>query len=356
VFFKNINRRKEAEEEIRKLSLVARETVNAVLLIQKDGSIAWVNNAFTAITGYSSEEVIGRKISELLNGPDSDIVTIQEMKDSFADGQSFRAEILSYTKTGERIWLDASGQPMPEPDGQIQQYFIIQTDITERKKMEQQIKASQKQTTVAVIAAQEKERAIVGQELHDNINQVLTSIKLYLELCLTDCTNAKELLKKSIQLQQECINEIRGLSKRLSAPSLGKIKLKDSIRELVETVRATNKFAIHLDTADLEELQIEEELHLAVYRIIQEQLTNILKHADAKNVHIFFDRADDELVLKIIDDGKGFNPRRERSGIGISNMQTRAEAVRGILSINSAPGLGSVLIVRFSLNDVAEEK
>jgi PAS domain S-box-containing protein len=351
VFFKNINERKEAEEEIRRLSLVARETGNAVSLIERDGRIAWVNKAFTNITGYSLEEALGKKISELLNGPDADIVTITEMKEAFSRGFPFHAEILSYTKRGEKVWLDASGQPMFTPEGQVQQYFIIQTDITERKKMEEQIEAHQKLTTSAVIEAQEKERALVGQELHDNVNQVLTSVKLYLELCLSGSEKTEDLLKNSIRLQQACINEIRDLSKRLSAPSLGNINPKDSIKELVDTVAATNQFELHLDTSDLANIKISQELHLAIYRIVQEHLTNILKHAEASRVQIFFDHVDHELILKIIDNGKGFNPKQNSSGIGISNMKTRAETVKGRLFINSAPGIGSVLIVHLPLKD-----
>ena len=203
--------------------------------------------------------------------------------------------------------------------------------------------------TAAVIKAQEKERAEVGQELHDNVNQVLTTVKLYTELCMSNNENSADLLKKSSELLQFCINEIRILSRQLSAPSLGQIRMKDSIKELVETIAATGKTDIKLDTKDILDLEVNEELHLAIYRILQEHLTNILKHADASLVKIIINLIDDDLFIKVTDNGRGFNVYEKKGGIGIANMMSRAESLGGRLSINSAPGLGCVLIAHFEL-------
>jgi len=137
------------------------------------------------------------------------------------------------------------------------------------------------------------------------------------------------------------------LSKRLSAPSLGSIKLRDSVQELIDSISATNKIAIDMDTANIKDLEVNQELHLAIFRILQEHITNILRHAGARHVHISFDFVDGDLTLKVIDDGKGFDTSIKRNGIGIANMTTRAESLKGSLVLNSAPGLGCVLIVRF---------
>ena len=175
-------------------------------------------------------------------------------------------------------------------------------------------------------------------------NQVLTTVKLYQELCLSGIGSSEELITKSIQLLQESINEIRSLSKRLSAPTLGKIKLKDSLNELVDAIAATNRIQIEVDTSQIDNLDVGQDVHLALYRIMQEHLTNILKHASAEQVFITMTLEEGELVLKIMDDGKGFDIRQKRNGIGISNMTTRAESVQGRLVVNSAPGMGCVLM------------
>jgi signal transduction histidine kinase len=157
------------------------------------------------------------------------------------------------------------------------------------------------------------------------------------------------LLKKSSDLLQFCINEIRILSRQLSAPSLGKIRMKDSIKELVETITATGKADIKLDTNGIHDLEVTEEMHLAIYRILQEHLTNILKHAEATMIRIVIDHVDEAIFIKVTDNGKGFNPEEKKGGIGIANMMSRAESMGGRLSINSAPGLGCVLIAYFGL-------
>jgi PAS domain S-box-containing protein len=355
IFFKNINERKHAEEEIRKLSIIARETVNAVSLVNLDGSISWINNAFTRITGYSFREAVGRSQHELLNGEETDLVTVLVMRDHFSKKELFNSEILCYTKTGQKIWLSFSAQPFRDLNGIVNQYFFIMTDVTEQKKLRTELDAHQKRTTRAVIMAQEKERGVIGQELHDNVNQVLTSIKLYVELSLDENGNKRPLLEKSVQLLQESISEIRNISQRLSSPMLGAISLKESVIDLVDKISATNKFIIHTDLNSLDELNVSEELHLAIYRILQEHFTNILKHADATHVQIYFDIIDDDLTLKVIDDGKGFDIKAKRPGIGLHNMLTRAQSVKGMLTINSSKGLGCALIARFPVNDHSGE-
>jgi PAS domain S-box-containing protein len=353
VFFKDIDERKKTEMKLRNLSLVAEETDNIVLLIDRDGKITWVNNAFTHITGYTFAEAFGQKASELLLGPESDSDTIRFIKEQFRKGKAFSVEIVNYTKEKKKIWVEMSSQPLFDDHARIERFFMIQRDITERKRMEQVLgeekQKRQQSITAAAIAAQENERAQVGRELHDNVNQVLTTVKLYQELCLNGIGNQEELMTKSMSLLQSSIDEIRGLSKRLSAPSLGNIRLKDSLRELVETVIATNRISVSLDTSQIENLEVKEEVHLALYRIIQEQLTNVLKHAEAKNVNIELKVVDDNLTVKISDDGKGFDLNNKRIGIGIANMTTRAESLKGKLIINSAVGLGCVLLVQIPL-------
>jgi signal transduction histidine kinase len=146
---------------------------------------------------------------------------------------------------------------------------------------------------------------------------------------------------------QSCINEIRSISKRLSAPTLGKITLKESIKELVDSINMTRRLQISYDISGLNKLPVPEDVHLAIYRIIQEQLNNIIKHADASKVSIELHNTEEGMLLQIEDDGKGFDPREKRKGIGITNMETRTENIHGKLALISAPGKGCILKARF---------
>jgi PAS domain S-box-containing protein len=335
-------------ETFRTLSLIARETNNAVALLDLEGRITWINQAFTHLSGYSEAEALHQPFFDLLQCRPSDAAQAISLTNLF-DAASVEKEMDCINKDGEQRWLQSSIHLMPEKKNSPQRFFIISTDITERKKLEAELLQQQKKTTAAILAVQEKERAIIGQELHDNVNQVLTTIKLYNEICLDDVAKNQALLQKSVQLLQTTINEIRSLSKRLSAPSLGKMKLSESVKELMESLAATGRMAISLDLSGIEELDVNHELHITIYRIIQEQLTNIIKHAEASDVKVVIDFMDHHLYLSVVDNGKGFSLYEQKGGMGITNMITRAESLHGTICIDTAPGKGCTLEVRLPL-------
>ncbi|RYY63786.1 MAG: PAS domain S-box protein [Chitinophagaceae bacterium] len=357
VFFRDVTRQRADERTLDQLSLVAKKTNNIVALSDAQQRIIWVNEAFTRITGYTAAEAIGRPNGEIFDGPGTDAEVIHFVRACVADRKAFRVEALNYKKNGEVYWADISCQPVFDEHGELQHFFSIATDITERKRLQEQLdeemRERQQMITAAAIKAQESERALVSQELHDNVNQVLTTVKLYTELVRDGIGDQQELMNKSVDLLQRSITEIRSLSKRLSAPSLGNIRLRDSVHELTNAVAATNQLQVSLDTEALNDADVEQDVHLAVYRILQEQLTNVLKHAGATTVEIRFDRKGCQLEMQVQDNGKGFDPRRRSNGIGITNMMTRAESVHGFLQLDTAPGQGCSLMVRVPCTDQA---
>jgi signal transduction histidine kinase len=177
------------------------------------------------------------------------------------------------------------------------------------------------------------------------VNQVLTTVKLYQELSLSGIGDREDLARRSMELLQESINEIRSLSKRLSAPSLGKIRLHESIAELTDAVAATNKLSVELDITAIENLEVDSTTHLAIYRILQEQLTNVLKHAHAHVVTIRFDVLPKSILLEVADDGVGFDTALRNKGNGLTNIRSRAESLQGSARWRSATGKGCTLYV-----------
>lgn len=194
--------------------------------------------------------------------------------------------------------------------------------------------------TEAVIRAQEAERSLIGLELHDNINQVLTTVKLHNEMVLEGIASPQVVLPRTLKYLQDCINEIRSLSKRLSAPTLGKISLEESVKDLIESINATSKVKITHHISGLENQMLKQEVHLGVYRILQEQLNNVLKHAEASEVFVNIEHKEDRLRLLVVDNGKGFAVQSRKAGIGLVNMQTRAESLNGTFELESQPGRG----------------
>jgi signal transduction histidine kinase len=197
-----------------------------------------------------------------------------------------------------------------------------------------------KMITEAVIQAQESERSLIGLELHDNINQVLTTVKLHNEMVLEGIADPKIFLPRASQYLQDCINEIRSLSKRLSAPTLGKISLDESVKDLIDSINLTSKVKITREVSGLDKQLLKQDLHIGVYRILQEQLNNVLKHADASEVLVQLERNGGRIRLCITDNGKGFEMHGKKNGIGLMNMQTRAEHLNGTFELDSRPGHG----------------
>ncbi len=128
-----------AQDELAKLSLVASSTDNLVIITGADGHAEWVNQAFERRTGYLLAEVIGRKPGGLLQGPDTNPATVQRIREGIAQGRSVREEILNYTKGGAPYWVNLQISPVLDARGVLSRLVSVQSDITERKRQEQQI-------------------------------------------------------------------------------------------------------------------------------------------------------------------------------------------------------------------------
>ena len=144
---------------------------------------------------------------------------------------------------------------------------------------------------------------------------------------------------------REAIEEIRKLSKALIVPAFIKTGLKQSVEDLVENILVAKKINITVDTEELDETNISEGLKITLYRIIQEQLNNILKYAEASAVTIRINTRADTILLSINDDGKGFDTHLERKGVGITNINSRAALFNGKVEIDSSKGNGCLLTV-----------
>jgi signal transduction histidine kinase len=204
----------------------------------------------------------------------------------------------------------------------------------------------QKQITEAVILAQEKERTEIGKELHDNVNQILGASNLYINTAMTDEEMRQELLQRSTELVSNAINEIRKISKSLITPGLREIGLIESIEDIMDDLKvARDKMVIDLDLQNISEEQIEDRRKLTLFRIVQEQLNNIVKHAKATRVLIRLSGEQDQIVLTVADNGVGFDVSRHRKGVGITNIISRAELFNGKVEIQSGPGEGCTLMV-----------
>lgn len=213
-----------------------------------------------------------------------------------------------------------------------------------RERLWEEQKKFERELTKQIIVAQEREREIIGHELHDNVNQVLTSVKLFLQMAINKPALVDEILPRSVQYLMNCIQELRNLSRTLSAPTLGNTSFADSIASLIEMVADPSGIQIDfVQEGPIEEIGKDQKLTL--YRILQEQLNNVVKHAEATKVTIRLAVDEQEVDLTIEDNGKGFNKKDLRNGIGLNNISSRAAVLGGKMTITSKPGVGTMMMV-----------
>ena len=226
-------------------------------------------------------------------------------------------------------------------------------NITERKNLEEELLRNeldkQKAINQATVDSQEQERSEIGKELHDNVNQILTTTKLYLDLASSNEGLKDELIKKSSKNIITVINEIRQLSRSLMDPTIGDLGLIDSINDLIESINLTGKMYVNLDADRKLETVLSNNHQLTVFRILQEALNNSIKYANAKTVDINFKQrgASAELIIK--DDGMGFEPSGVKMGAGLKNIQNRVYLMNGTYQMVSAPNQGCKIIINFPI-------
>jgi two-component system sensor histidine kinase UhpB len=314
------------------------------------------NSAAMQHYGYTYEEFLSRTLADIRVGGNKDelreeVAAIRHQRDGIKKG--IREHV---TKSGQVIFVDIAWHNINYKNHPA--VLVLANDVTERIQLEEELNEQrvtrQRQITEAVIVAQEKERTEIGKELHDNVNQILGASNLYINTAMTDEDMRQELLERSTELVSNAINEIRKISKSLITPGLREIGLIESIEDIIDDMRLVrNDLSIELDLQNISEEQIEDRRKLALFRMVQEQLNNIVKHAKATRVLIRLSIEGQDIVLTVADNGVGFDVSRHRKGVGITNIISRAELFNGKVDIQSSPGEGCTLSVGLPVNGVS---
>lgn len=281
---------------------------------------------------------------------------IQESDENLKSGRTVVSQHRIIHKDNSIRWVELKIIPTLDQKMMLTRIDGICKDVTEKvkleKKLAEEIRQKQQQITEAVITAQENERSFLGQELHDNINPTLATAMLFIDSAIFDNDKRIHLMKESRGFINIALNEIRDLSKSLVPHPVKEISLKDSLTDMLNNIKQVNNHRVFAKFEDLDESLLSDKLKLTIYRILQEQVNNILKHAQAQTISIQLKQQEAALQLTIRDDGIGFDVSKKRDGVGLQNIISRTELFNGNVSINSTPGKGCELIVHFGMNNI----
>jgi len=316
-----------------------------------------VNKAALDEYGYTRDEFLSLSVFDLR--PVDERENFKRITAAaFANGNNQYEYVFRHlTKTGEPMLMQISSYRVEYNERNA--VLVLARNVTEKTALEKKLAAEkdlrQQQITEAVVSAQEKERTEIGKELHDNVNQLLSASRLYIEAARSDENNSENLLTQASEYIMNAIEEIRVLSRALNSPLVNELGLKDSIQNLADDLMAVHKIHIIVNKDNFDEAGLHENFKLTVFRIIQEQVTNILKHSKASEATIGMERTQSRIVLNINDNGIGFDTNMKRKGIGLSNIHSRSALYKGKLSIESQKGKGSQLIVEFPVHEALDD-
>ena len=321
--------------------------------------LLYVSPSCERITGYRPGEFFMRdqiRLTEIVHPEDREAVEAH-LTEEFESNAVHHLDFRIITRSGETRWISHYCQPVSGPDGERLGRRASNRDITDRKRTEEALQQSGEQLrhlSTQLLEVQENERKRIAMELHDSIGQSLTAIKFSLEEILGNMRSSRdeagvEALGALMPVVQQAIEEVRRIHTDLRPSLLDDLGIVTTISwfcrefEILYSVLRIEK------EIGIEETDVPETLKIVIFRILQEALNNVGKHADADFVRVFLTRTDDRLELTIEDNGQGFDVEHVYSvksadrGFGLTNMKERTELSGGIFSIQSTPGRGTTV-------------
>jgi PAS domain S-box-containing protein len=358
---RDINERRLAQEALVKLASIAEQSNDAIITKSLTGIVNSWNRGAQLIFGYTAEEMLGQNVSMLMP-PECQ----GELNDFLAEiGKGHRIERYEtdrLTKDGRRIHVSLSLAPMLNAEGQIVGVSTIARDITEQRASEEKLKTTTRRLRALSHRLQltrEEEGTRIAREIHDELGSVLSSFRWDLEVAQgivagplrsSQLALLQEKLAGLITLSGSALHAIRRIASELRPSVLDDLGLLAAIEWQSDQFQSRTGITCHCDCG-LEDIDLSEAQSTAVFRILQEALTNVLRHAQATRVRISAARKGDYFVLSISDNGKGIS-ESEKSGnqsLGILGMRERAHLIESEITISGVAEKGTTIRVRVPL-------
>jgi PAS domain S-box-containing protein len=345
----------ESHAEARRLALVARQSSDATVIHDLQGNISFWNPAAARLFGYRSEEIVGRSAT-LLTPPGLESEVADNLRVICARRVIENLETQRLARDGRVVDVALSAAPLVDPASeQVIGEIVTLRDITEHKRA-QQAEADLKQNrrlTRAIQTHLEEERRSIARELHDELGQCVTAIRtIGTAIANRARSNAPEIhdsARTIVEVAGHIYDVVHGIIRRLRPSALDNLGLTEALEEWLASWRERHPdIGVRLDlSGDLDNLG--ETVNITVYRIVQECLTNVVRHAAASRVEVAIARSGGRLEVSVRDNGRGLGEGNESESarFGLMGMRERVEGLAGEFQIDSRPGEG--LRVRASI-------
>jgi two-component system sensor histidine kinase UhpB len=305
-----------------------------------------VNEAAVRLYGYSREEFLG--------------MTVEDLR-PHGEGEAFREFLRRESGSVQRGLFHhrkRSGEPLDvESVGHLVRWrgrearLVMLNDVTERQRIQTRLRALSQR----LLEVQEVERGRLARDLHDDIGQALTALKIQLEsLAQAGEGEPRRRVEECVETTRHTLERVRQLSLNLRPLQLDDLGLVAALRSHLDRQAALGGLSPHFDAGEAPP-QLAPDIETACFRVAQEAITNVLRHARARNLWLRLFTAGDRLALSVRDDGGGFNPesarRRAHAGgsLGLAGMEERIAIAGGSMELRSQPGQGTVLLATFPI-------
>ena len=338
VFFRDITEQRKAEEEVRKSEekyrVFIHRITDAFISLDRNWCYTYLNKQAGELIHRKPDELIGKNVWAVF--PDAVYSSTFRAFSQAMTEQRYITNVDYYAPLD--LWQE--NHIYPSADG----ISVFIRNITEKKKLELELmdrqKKEQQQMIAAAIEAQEKERNAIAEELHDNVNQILVGTKVLLAVVRDHPEKAVSMLQTCMDNLSLAINENRKIAHELISPNLKKETLLYQLTGLCDSMLRPAGIESFIQHEHFGEDQLSDQQKLAVYRIAQEQCTNIIKYANAESVIMTLSTPGDSFVFRITDDGVGADPGKTKNGIGLQNISNRIAVFGGTVQINTKKGEG----------------
>lgn len=342
------------QEDSEKFLLAARLSFDVIWDWNLLTNEVFLGDGFEELFGYVINNNRANMITDWVNNlhPDDKETVVAELQAGIKSSATHWEQAYRVSRAnGSIAMVYVRASIIRHADGKAYRMIGAMQDLSRQKELEaeleQEIELREKQVAMASEDAREMERADIGKELHDNINQLLGASKMYMDMAKRGGNSSAMYLSRSSEYTLTAIDEIRKLTRGLTTDIIKNLGLCDAMENIARDTMEISPVKVLLNTNSFIENSVNDKFKLNIFRIIQEQLNNILKHAEATKISIKLVQNKRTIRLVITDDGTGFNAHKKQKGIGIVNITSRIAAYDGIADFDSQPGQGCILTAIF---------